>query len=72
MANTHVLKSKEHKKIKYDLNHSIAAEAHRDAAQLHSYTANSLINNINDANEFKTRAENMSKGANARSELANK
>ena len=76
MSNEHDKQSKEHLKAKTSgsrgLEHSIAAEAHKSAAQLHHFTASALKMNLQGANDFRIRAANLTKGANARSELANK
>ena len=76
MSKDHAAKRAEHLKVKpgekRSLEHSIAAEAHRDAGQLHSFTASALEMNLEGPNDFKSRAMAMTKGANSRSEIANK
>ncbi len=76
LSGEHANKSKEHLDLKANkkqgLSHSIAAEAHRDAAQLHSHTASALEMKMDGANDFRIRAEKMSLSANQRSEIANK
>ena len=76
MSRDHAAKRAEHLKVKpgekRGLEHSIAAEAHRDAGQLHYFAASALKMNLRGANDFKSRAVAMTKGANSRSEAANK
>lgn len=79
IATDHMEKAKEHFKVKptekKSLEHSIAGEAHKSAAGLHSHTANALrykLHGNGGANDFKVQAERMTKGANSRSEIANK
>lgn len=81
LSKEHSEKSKEHKKVKpterNSLEHSIAAEAHRDAAGLHHSVAYALKSpprpqDYDNRHDLKVQAERMSKGANGRSELAYK
>lgn len=79
LAKEHFRKSDEHKKVKpgepKSLEHTIAADAHHDAGGLHSTVAYQLKNpphGYDNTHDLKVRAERMSKGADGRSELANK